>query len=187
VEIVVLNFTASPGTIGSYSDVDLVNNSASAVTIASFGVDVLHAPGPLGFESLVESVNAPYIFSITGDQPGVFTSVTRGPETWMTDLAATGGQVVNPGETWGLAAIGYGVSSTATPGTTVPITLETTSITLGPPAGTFLLDPTGAPVQFVMVNGTFTVGAIPEPSSLALLGISSLALVLGKRFVRRDG
>ena len=100
---------------------------------------------------------------------------------------SNGFQVVNPGDTWGLADISYLVNSAAPLGTIVPVALELAPVFLPPPAGTSLLDPSGNPVPFSLVNGTITVAtaSVPEPASVTLLAISSLAVVLGNRFARR--
>jgi hypothetical protein len=175
--IVVESTTASPGTIGGF-DVDLVNNSASAVTIASFNVDVLLTDTTnVVFSAIHNSTTAPYIFSITGSTPPGFIGGLLPMEAAGQDVAATGGPVVNPGETWGLAHVSYLVDPAAPLGTIIPVALELTPVFLPPPGGTRLFDPTGAPIPFNMVNGTITVGTlgVPEPSSLVMAGVAALA------------
>jgi hypothetical protein len=184
-DIVVESTTALPGTVGQL-DVDLVNNSASAVTIAGFSVDVLLTDTTfVTFTSIDNATFAPYIFSITGSFPPGFQSQLLPMEVTGNDLAATAGQVVNPGETWGLAHIKYLVDPAAPLGTVVPMVLEQFPQNFAS-GGTSLSDPTGANILFSGLgpNGTITVGttAIPEPASLTLLAISTVGVVLGKRF-----
>jgi PEP-CTERM motif len=186
--IVVQSTTASPGTTGGF-DVDLVNNSASAVTIAAFNVDVLLTDTTfVTFTGIHNGTTAPYIFSITGSFPPGFTSNLLPMEAAGNDLSA-GGQVVNPGETWGLAHISFLVDSAAPLGTIVPMTLEEFALFL-PTGGTSLLDPAGAPIPFSGLgpNGTITIGtqSVPEPTSLVMAGVAALAGV-GAWARRRGG
>jgi len=186
-DIIVESTTAAPGTVGHF-DVVLQNNSASAVGIASFSVDALLSDiTHVTFAGINKATIAPYIFSITGSFPPGFTGNLLLMEANGMDLSA-GAQVVNPGDTWGLADISYLVDPAAPLGTIVPVALELTPVFLPPPGGTSLLDPTGAPVPFSLVDGTITVGtaSVPEPASVTLLAISSLAVVLGNRFARRS-
>jgi hypothetical protein len=94
------------------------------------------------------------------------------------DTAATAGQVVNPGDTWGLAHVRYLVDPAAPPGTVVDVTLQPTPVFL-PSGGTFLTDPTGAPIPFNMVNGTITV--VPEPASFTMLAMAGAAVLAVRR------
>jgi hypothetical protein len=179
--IVVESSTAAPGTIGHF-DIDLVNNSASAVTVAAFSVDVLLSDiSNVSFTSMTNSTTAPYIFSITGSFG--FLSQVLPMEVSGNDLAQGSGQVVNPGDTWGLANVTYAVSPSAPLGTVVGVSLEPAPVFL-PSGGTSLSDPTGAPIPFDSVNGTITVpsSAVPEPSTAILLSTSGLILLLGRRF-----
>jgi hypothetical protein len=178
-DIVVESTTALPGTAGGF-DVDLVNNSASTVTVASFSVDVLLTDTTfVTFTGINNSTVAPYIFSLSGSFPPGFSGNLLPMEATGNDLAATAGQIVNPGETWGLAHISYLVDPAAPPGTVVPMVLEQFPVNLPPPGGTNLLDPTGAQIAFSGLgsNGTITVGTrpVPEPSSVVLAGIAALA------------
>lgn len=186
VDIVVESTTAAPGTVGHF-DVLLQNNSASAVSIAAFSVDVLLADTTnVNFTGIDNATGAPYIFSITGSFPPGFSGNLLPMEADGNDLS-NGFQFVNPGSTWGLADVAYIVSSAAPLGTIVPVTLELAAVFLPPPGGTILMDPSGAPVPFDLVNGTITVesSSVPEPASATLLAISGLVLVLGNRFARR--
>jgi hypothetical protein len=174
--IVVQSTSALPGTLGQF-DVDLVNNSASAVTIGAFSVDVLLTDTTfVTFTAIDNATTAPYIFSITGSFPPGFVSQLLPMEATGNDLAASAGQVVNPGETWGLAHVKYLVDPAAPLGTVVPMVLEQfpQNFTSGE---TSLTDPNGASVPFTGLgrNGTITVGApttaVPEPATLTLMGL----------------
>jgi hypothetical protein len=184
-DIVVESTTAAPGTVGQF-DIVLQNNSASAVNIANFSVDVLLSDSTfVTFTGIDNGTIAPYIFSITGSAPPGFTGNLLPMEAAGTDLSNTS-QVVNPGDTWGLAHVKYIVDPAAPLGTVVGVALELLPVFL-PSGGTSLLDPAGEPVPFSMVNGTITVAgpSVPEPASVTLLAISSVAVVLGNRFARR--
>ena len=151
-----------------------------------FSVDVLLSNSSVvNFTSIDNGTTAPYIFSITGSFG--FVSNLLPMEAAGNDIALSGGQVVNPGDTWGLAHLRYLVDPSAPPGTVVGVMLEPTPVFLPPPGGTSLSDPTGAPVQFTSVNGTITITgtAIPEPASVTLLGISGVILLVGTRLARR--
>ena len=184
--IVVENTSAPPGSLGSF-DVLLQNKSAVPVTIAGFSVDVLLSdPTFVSFTAVSNATTAPYIFSVKGSLPPGFSSNLLPMEAAGSDNAASGGQVVNPGETWGLANVSYVVDPAAPLGTVVGVAVEPFPQFL-PAGGTSLTDPTGAPVTFDSVNGTITVSpgtAAPEPASLTLLGITGLSLA-GWRCLRR--
>ena len=112
-DIVVMSTTTAPGTAGQF-DIELQNNSSSAVTIGSFSVDVLLSDSTfVNFVTADNATTAPYIFSITGSFPPGFGSNLLPMEAAAFDTAASGGQVVNPGETWGLAHIRYVVDPSA--------------------------------------------------------------------------
>jgi hypothetical protein len=182
-DIVVQSTTALPGTSGQF-DIDLVNNSSSAVTIAAFSVDVLLSDTTFTtFTAIDNGTTARYIFSITGSLPPGFGSNLLPMEAAGFDVAATAGQVVNPGETWGLAHVTYLVDAAAPPGTVVNATLQPTPVFL-PSGGTSLSDPNGNAIAFNMVNGTITV--VPEPASLGMLGIAGVAVIAGARAARRS-
>jgi hypothetical protein len=178
-DITVTDTTTAPGSAGQF-EINLVNNSASAVTVAGFAVDVFLADiTNVTFTEIDNSTAAPYIFSITGDIGFVPSLLPE--EASGNDFASTGGQVVNPGDTWGLAHVRYLVNPLAPPGTVIPVTLEINPVDSG--FGTSLSDPTGAGIPFNLVNGTITVGtAVPEPASFTLLAIAGVAVLAVRRF-----
>jgi hypothetical protein len=178
-DVVVENTFAAPATAGQF-DIDLVNNSASAVTVGAFSVDVTIPDATIvSFVGVDTNTIAPYIFSITGSFGFQITTFTP-MEAAGNDAALSGGQVVNPGETWGLAHVRYVVDPSATPGTVVPVTLQ-------PFPGTGLSDPTGSTIPANLVNGTITIQGptVPEPSTLALLVTSGSMLLLASGRRRR--
>jgi len=187
-DIVVESTMAAPGTNGQF-DVLLENNSASAVTIGAFSVDVLlSSTTAVSFTAIDNATTAPYIFSITGSFPPGFMGNILPMEVAGNDLAASGGQVVNPGDTWGLANVSYMVDSAAALGTVVGLSLEPVPVFLPPPGGTSLADDQGNPVDFNTVNGTITIqnaSAVPEPAAVTLLGISGVILLAAARIARR--
>jgi len=184
-DIVVESTTAAPGTNGQF-DILLENNSASAVTIGAFSVDVLlSSTTAVTFTAIDSGTTAPYIFSITGSfgfMPNLIPMEAAG-----NDIATVGGQVVNPGDTWGLAHVSYAVDSAAALGTVVGLTLELSPVFLPPPGGTSLSDDQGSTVDFNPVNGTITIQSsiVPEPAAVTLLGISGVVLLMAARFARR--
>jgi hypothetical protein len=177
-----------PGTTGQL-EIDLVNNSTSAVTVASFGVDVLLSDTTyISFTSIDNFTTAPYIFSITGSFGSGFSGNILPMEVSGNDTAASGGQVVNPNETWGLANATYVVDPSAPPGTVVNATLEPTPVFL-PSGGTSLGDPNEGTIDFTTVNGTITVQGttVPEPSTVSLYTVTGMILLLATRLHRRGG
>jgi PEP-CTERM motif len=105
------------------------------------------------------------------------------------DSTASGGQVVNPGDTFGLAQANFQVVPSAPLGTVVPVALELVPVFLPPPGGTNLLDPTGAPVPFNIINGEISIGtaAVPEPASLTMLAIAGAGVLAARRFKTARG
>lgn len=181
-DIVVQSATAVPGTIGVL-DVLLVNNSDSAVTVGSFRVDVLlSSTASVVFTAIDNGTFAPYLFSITGSAPPGFSANLLPTEAAGLDSAASGGQVVNPGDVWGLTEITFAVDADAAPGT-VSVSLQVEPEFLPPPGGTGLADDRGNPIAGVnLVNGTITV--VPEPAASTLLLISGVVVTAGGRFSR---
>jgi hypothetical protein len=186
-DIVVQDSTAAPGTLGQF-DIDLVNNSTSAVAVAAFSVDVLLTDiTNVVFTAIDNATTAPYIFSVTGSFPPGFQSNLLPMEAAGNDRS-NGAQVVKPGDTWGLAEVTYLVDPSAPLGTVVPVALELTPVFLPPPGGTSLTNPRGGPQSFNSVNGTITVQnpmVVPEPSTVILLTVSSLTLLSASRLSRR--
>ena len=180
--IVVTSTTTAPGTAGQF-EINLVNNSASAVTVASFSVDALISDiTNVVFTSIDNATTAPYIFSITGSFGTGFSGTLLPDEVMGNDTAASGGQVVNIGETWGLAHVRYLVDPNAPPGTVVPVMLQ-------PFPATSLTDPAGGNISFNGVDGTITVATpgVPEPASFTMLAMAGVAVLAVRRFKRARG
>jgi hypothetical protein len=182
-DIMITDTTTEPGTAGQF-EINLVNNSASAVTVGGFAVDVFLADiTNVTFTQIDNATAAPYIFSITG---GIgFVPSLLPEEASGNDLSSTpAGQLVNAGETWGLAHVRYLVMPGAPLGTIIPVTLEQFPVDSG--FGTSLSDPSGAGVSFSGLgpNGTITVGtaAVPEPASFTMLTMAGIAVVAMRRF-----
>jgi hypothetical protein len=176
-DIVIMNSTAAPGTAGQF-EIDLVNNSGSAVTIASFSVDALLSDiSNVVFTAIDNATTAPYIFSITGSSGGGFSATLLPDEVMGNDTAASAGQLVNPGETWGLAHVRYLVDPNAPLGTVVPVALQ-------PFPATSLSDTSGGTISFNGVDGTITVGTatVPEPASFTMLAMAGVAVLAMRRF-----
>ncbi len=177
-DIMITNTNTQPGTAGQF-EIDLVNNSASAVNVASFSVDALLSDiTNVVFTAIDNATTAPYIFSITGSFDGGFSGTLLPDEVMANDTAASGGQLVNPGETWGLAHVRYLVDPNAPLGTVVPVSLQ-------PFPATSLSDPAGADISFNGVDGTITVGtAVPEPASFTMLAMAGVVLLAVRRSKR---
>jgi hypothetical protein len=177
-DMIVESTTAAPGTAAQF-DIVLQNNSASAVNIAFFSVDVLlSSTTDVTFTAIDNGTVAPYIFNITGSFPPGFSATLLPNEASANDLSNSF-QVLNPGDTFGLAHVTYLVDPAAHLGDVVNVSL------LLPPSGqTELDDQAGAQVPFNSVNGTITIAgpAIPEPASVTLLGIGGSVLLAVTRF-----
>jgi hypothetical protein len=177
------NTTAAPGTTGQF-DIFVVNNTASAVNVASFYADAfLPDTTFVTFTAIDNGTTHPYIFNSTGSSG--FISQLLPNEAAGTDTGTTS-QVVNPGQSFGLAHVTYLVDPSTPLGTVVNVMLEATSMNFPSPAGTYLLDANGGQIPAVLVDGTITIGnPIPEPASVTLLGIAGVVMLAGTRLARR--
>jgi hypothetical protein len=135
------------------------------------------------FTAIDNGTTHPYIFSggSTGFVPQLLPNEAAGTDT------GTPGQMVNPGDVFGLAHVTYLVDPSAPLGTVVNVMLEATSMNFSPPAGTYLRDANDNQIPgVVLVDGTITIGnPIPEPASVTLLGIAGVIAMAGTRFARR--
>ena len=97
-----------------------------------------------------------------------------GPTREANDFAAAGTLLAPGGATVGLAHITF-TAAAGTPSQVVPVSL------ISAQAGTSLSDDAGNPLPFTIINGQITVGTVPEPSSVIMLGT---AIVLGLAYHR---
>ncbi len=120
------------------------------------------------------------LHSLDSDYGLPFATINSPPTTFTSSDAGDvvngypGYQVVNPGETYGLAHVNYTVSTTATIGSRDAISIESLNV------GSSLSDENGNLLAFAPENGTVFIGSIPEPSGLiqgataALIGLGAL-------------
>jgi hypothetical protein len=173
---------ASPST-GDEFEVDLTNNSGSPIVVNSFTFGIQM---PTGFTitaaNCTTAVNT-YIFSPTGTDslacpdlstPGTLpgTSVDAS-DVWV---GAGNGATVADGATVALGEIIFDAASGLTPG---PYTVSFI------PADDSMSDVTGAPIGPINDSGTGTItvpaASVPEPSTMALFGLTLLPLVWAKK------
>jgi hypothetical protein len=174
----VLDVLAEPSTTpaGGAGGFDvLVRNDAGStesVTLAGFSVDLgISSSSEITFTSIDTNTAIPYIFD--GNTLGFFVTVQDSHEVSGNDIAAVGGTLLIPGASFALAHVSYTVALNATPGV-YPVTF------LGILSGTSLTDAAFNNLVFTPIDGSITVtssGAVPEPSSLVMLGLGSLGLI----------
>jgi hypothetical protein len=157
------------GSTGSF-DIYLTNTGSDASTaVAGYNFDLTITPSTsIQFTSVAESsYGLGYIFSNTGSL-GLLPSTFPSYEVANNDLAISGGQVLNSGDSYGIVTIGYSVAANAAPGSAFSVSLNPA------PANTYLSDPSGNGIAFTIQDGTITVaGAIvPEPSSLTIVALA---------------
>jgi len=180
------NSTASPGSSGSF-DVVVQNETAAPVTIAGFSVDVLLAStASVSFTGINNNTTTTYIFSNIppSNTPSFgFESVFVPGEATGNDFAASGGQVLNVGQSFGLAHVSYLAASGASGGS-VGVTLEPLPVLNLPFGGTNLSDANGVTLDSTSVNGTITIlgsTTVPEPSTVIMLAAAGTILLLSSR------
>ena len=173
-----LPFSVLPGSSGSF-DIALVNTNATGGTSYDVGTDfldiALSAPAGVTITDVNMSTSASYIFteSVDANYGLPLATINTPPTSFNSNDAGDiangypGYQVVNPGQTYGLAHVDYTVSSTSTGGL---VTILFNSLNVG----TSLSDQNGNPLPFTTLN------SIPEPSALiqgataALIGLGAL-------------
>jgi hypothetical protein len=146
------------------------------VLLSGTGVDAsFDATQPSGYV-----LSSPYVLSppsATSDtgSPVFSTSAT---EILAQDVTSNGVSATLDANHNLLAVLMVDVSPTAAPGSTFTLSLNSVA------GSNFFTDPAGANVPFTSTPGSFTVKSVPEPASLTLLGLGSLAL-MGIRRMRR--
>ena len=160
-----LNFSVLPGSSGSF-DVLLVNTNASGGTSYDVAADSLDISlsGPTGFAitDVNMSTSNNYIFAESIDANfGLPLATIASPTSFTSNDAGDvvngypGYQVVNPGQTYGLAHVDYTTSTTASGLVTIAFN------NIG--VGTSLSDPNGNPLPFTTLNSVVprALGADP--------------------------
>src|SRR5262249_19734135 len=114
----------------------------------------------------VDTVGAPYLFGTLQLPPFSFdTFPTQDFSATDVDLTAPGFITSNPSDVFGLAHVTYQAAAAA-PGADVTVSLVS--------AGTSLADPNADGIPAILEAGSISIaGAIPEPSSLVLLGLGA--------------
>ncbi len=181
-----LSSNALPGSSGSF-DIVLINTNATGGTSYDVATNTLaiSVSGPAGItiNDVTMSTSASYIFAESLDANyGLPLATINSPPTSFTSSDSgdvvngyPGYQVVNPGETYGLAHVNYTVSTTAAIGSRDTISIDSLNV------GTSLSDENGNLLPFTPQNGVVVIGSvIPEPSALiqgataALIGLGAL-------------
>jgi hypothetical protein len=172
-----------PGGTGAF-DVILENEASStqSVTVGGFSVDLkLANTNAVMFTAINTNTTLPYIFTSSGSFGFTGAVSGGGIEVTGNDLALppADGVTLDPGTSFGLAHILYQVAANA--GGTVPVPFVSIN------AGTSLADANGQPItSFGVNNGTITVTAVPEPSSLTLLALGLATSMTAVRLRRRS-
>ena len=177
--ITVLDSSAAPGETGTF-DITIINTGASSVNISSFSIDPTLSPtSGVHFTDVTTATTLTYIFAgssgVSASSPFSFDAF---PNTDFvasdSSFASIGYQAIAAGATLGLAHVFYSVDAGASLGA-VPVTLDLT--------GTSLADGYGNLLNFTAANGTITIAsrAVPEPSTVLLMGIGGGLLFLGRR------
>jgi hypothetical protein len=161
------NSSAPPGGTGSFDVV--LSDTTGTFAVSGFQVE-LSVPGASGvhFSGVdTSTTTAPYLFGTLQTPPLSFDSF---PNTSFTasDSDATPPFFVtlNTGNEFGLVHVSYKVDAGTTLGTLVPVSIVT--------SGTFLFDnatPIPNSIPYTPVNGTVTVSAVPEPSTVVTAAI----------------
>ena len=177
--ITVLDSSAAPGGTGTF-DITLTNTGAADINISSFSVEPTLSPtSGVHFTDVTTATTLPYIFaassSVTASSPFSY-DLFPNTDFIASDsfFAAPGYQAIAAGATLGLAHVLYSVDA-GTPLGAVPVTLDMT--------GTSLADEAGNLLSVTPANGTITVAlrAVPEPSTVLLMGIGGGLLFLRRK------
>jgi hypothetical protein len=179
-----LSSSARPGSSGSF-DIVLINSNSTGGTsynVASNSLDIsLSGTAGVTINDVNMITSANYIFTQSLDANyGLPFATINTPTSFSSNDAGDvvngypGYQVVNPGETYGLAHVDYTVSSTAAIGSRDTISIESIN------SGTSLSDENNNGISFAPVNGTVIIGSsvVPEPSAL-IQGATAVLIGLG--------
>jgi hypothetical protein len=170
--VVTVGSSSAPvGGTGSF-DVNISNiGGTSPFQVSGFSVELMIAASSgITFSSADVNTTSPYIFG-TLQTPPLTSNSFPNTDVIATDTSQTSPffTTLNVGDQFGLVHVSYAVASNATTG---PFTVSI----LGIGTTSQILDVSGNLIPFTPTNGTITLTAVPEPSSLLLL---STALIVG--------
>jgi PEP-CTERM motif len=170
--------SAAPGSSGSF---DLLVTANSNVDLAGESVELGISGSGVEFTATDANTALPYVFTPSFDLDNGFTLDASGIAYPKSDFivsdvsdASTGFVALTPGEVLGLVHVSYSVDAGATLGPR-SLTIED----LG--GGTSTSDIDGNAIPFTVINGTLTVGAVPEPGSVALLALGGISVLARRR------
>ncbi len=165
---------AAPGSSGSF-DV-LITSTGGTFDVASDTIELtLTGPAGVTFTGVLPQANPPnsYIYVVSATTMGGMFSFDSFPtnqfDVFDTEFGPLGHRVINSGDVFGVVNVSYSVDAGATPG-------ASGTLALGP--DTSLSDVTGANIPFTVQNGSFTIAAVPEPTSVVLLALGGVAFTL---------
>lgn len=173
--VTVGNVSSNSPSSGNTLEVNLINTGLAPVSLAGFSFEIAVADPHITFTSATTATVATYVFA-GNSLLGPIISTSSGQTLDAFDVwSGAGGATVAAGATVGLGHVFFDVSAGDSPGL-VSVTLS--------PAATSLFDSNGGNVTIdTLVNGSITIAgsAVPEPATLALLGIGLIAFAATRR------
>jgi PEP-CTERM motif len=172
------NVSAQSGATGAFDVVVYATSGSFDVSGFQVELSVGGGSGVTFADASVNTTTAPYIFTTLQSSPPFSPGPFPGNDLIVSDADMTSPGFVtvssSPAVTLGIAHVSFGVSA----GT--PAGAVTVSILTDPNGLTQIYDVNADPLPFTAMNGTITVesSAIPEPSSLTLLGLALCGLLL---------
>ncbi len=187
------NVTVPPGFAGTL-ELDLLDPSTNTqsfnVAGFQFELQVPAGSGVLFTNATTSTAAATYIFAgnsiadslfggslIVSPPPPPPTSDLQGFDTVATPSTFT---TLNPGNSFGLGLISFGVDASTAPGI-VPVSIIPFDINSAP-NGTLISDNQGGSIPFTTSDGTITIQAgttvVPEPASI-ISGLTALLILAG--------